>query len=66
LTAVVPVPARVATGPAERGVKEALDDTAKFYRKALWRNPDSYVEVWLEKDALSDVVYPVTHAFEVP
>jgi hypothetical protein len=31
-------------------VKEALEDTARFYRKALWNDADSYVEIWLEKE----------------
>ena len=37
-------------------VQEALDDTARLYRKALWTDVDAYVEVWLEKDALSGVL----------
>jgi hypothetical protein len=48
------------------GVEEALQDTAAFYRKALWRDASSYVEIWLEKDALSGVVYPVTSLYDVP
>ena len=48
------------------GVEEALRDTARLYRKALWVDADSYVEIWLEKDALSGVVYPVTADFDVP
>ena len=47
-------------------IGEALRNTAKFYRKALWTEVDSYVEIWLEKDALSGVVYPVTNEFDVP
>ena len=27
---------------------------------------DSYVEIWLEKDALAGVVYPVTSMYDVP
>jgi hypothetical protein len=46
-------------------VEEALQDTAQFYRKNLWRDADCYVEVWLEKDALAGVVFPVTAAFDV-
>ena len=38
-------------------IQEALDETAQFYRKALWDDADSYVEIWLEKDALAGVVY---------
>ena len=32
----------------------------------MWRDADSYVEVWLEKDALSGVLYPVTSEFDAP
>jgi hypothetical protein len=48
------------------GVEEALEHTARFYRKSLWANADCYVEIWLEKDALSGVIYPVTSMFDVP
>jgi hypothetical protein len=47
-------------------VEEALEDTARLYRKALWADADAYVEIWLEKDALAGVVYPVTEKFDVP
>jgi hypothetical protein len=47
-------------------VQEALEDTARLYRKSLWRDADCYVEIWLEKDALSGVVYPVTARYDVP
>jgi hypothetical protein len=45
---------------------EALRETARFYRKALWADADEFVEFWLEKDALSAVVYDVTEAYDVP
>jgi hypothetical protein len=47
-------------------IKQALEDTAKFYRKSLWADADCYVEFWLEKDALSGVIYPVTDMYAVP
>jgi hypothetical protein len=47
-------------------VGEALNETARLYRKALWADANAYVEVWLEKDALAGVVYPVTAEFDVP
>jgi hypothetical protein len=47
-------------------IEEALADTARLYRKALWRDAESYVEIWLEKDALAGVVYPVTAGYDVP
>jgi hypothetical protein len=47
-------------------VQEALAQTARLYRKSLWSEASAYVEIWLEKDALSGVVYPVTSQFDVP
>jgi hypothetical protein len=46
-------------------VQEALNRTARLYRKALWDNIDAYVEVWLEKDALSGVVNRGTSEYDV-
>jgi hypothetical protein len=48
------------------GVQEALEETARVYRKALWADADAYCEVWLEKDALAGVVFPVASQFDVP
>jgi hypothetical protein len=47
-------------------VEEALSNTARFYRKSLWADADAYVEVWLEKDALAGVIYPITSMYDVP
>ena len=47
-------------------VEQALQDTARLYRKALWSDAGAYVEVWLEKDALAGVVLPVTAMYDVP
>jgi hypothetical protein len=58
---------RLQRKPATYGsVDEALNETARLYRKSLWRDATAYVEVWLEKDALSGVVFPVTWKFDVP
>jgi hypothetical protein len=43
-----------------------LEETAKFYRRALWQEQEAYVEVWLEKDALSGVLWEVTSRYDVP
>ena len=48
------------------GIRDALENTARFYRKDLWASADCYVEVWLEKDALAGVVMPVTSTYDVP
>jgi hypothetical protein len=47
-------------------VEAALKDTAELYRRRLWANQDVYVEVWLEKEALAGVLYPVTEEYDVP
>ena len=49
-----------------RSVEEALKETARLYRKDLWHEADSYVEIWLEKDAPSGVLYPITQLYDVP
>jgi hypothetical protein len=47
-------------------VSDALEATASLYRKALWSRGNAYVEIWLEKDALSGVLYPITSKYDVP
>ena len=51
--------------PDTFSVEDALEETARFYRKALWDDIDAYAEVWLE-DALAGVVLPVTSKYDVP
>src|SRR5262249_34132114 len=31
-----------------------------------WDSADAYCEIWLEKDALSGVIYPITSMYDVP
>jgi len=47
-------------------LKSMLDITASTYRRALWEDQDEYVEIWLEKDALSGDIYRVTSEWDVP
>jgi hypothetical protein len=47
-------------------VEEALRNTARFYRKNLWLDADDYVEIWVEKDALAGVIYPITSLYDTP
>jgi hypothetical protein len=49
-----------------RTFSSVVKETAKFYRKSLWDDADAYVEIWLEKDALSGVIYPITSIYDVP
>jgi hypothetical protein len=52
--------------PTYGSIADALTETARFYRKSLWTTANSYVEVWLEKDALAGVIYPITSQYDVP
>lgn len=45
---------------------DALNETARTYRRALWDDQDAYVEIWLEKDALAGVLCDVTYLWDVP
>jgi len=46
-------------------VADAIDDITRQYRLDRMRNQDVYVEVWVEKDALSGVISRVTEKFHV-
>lgn len=47
-------------------IEHALKITAETYRKSLWNDVDCYVEIWLEKEALSGVIYEETQKWDVP
>jgi hypothetical protein len=52
--------------PSWSNVEDALDDAAASYRRALWHDQDTYVEVWSEKEAISSIVSPITNRWDVP
>ncbi len=47
-------------------VSEALDDTAKCYRRNAMRESDFYIEVWSEKQALSGLIWDEAGDYGVP
>lgn len=47
-------------------LEEMLDLTARTYRRALWSEQATYVEIWLEKEALAGVLMDVTDPWDVP
>jgi hypothetical protein len=49
-----------------RSLESMLRNTAEGYRRQVWDNQDAYVEIWLEKDALSGVLYQETAKWDVP
>ncbi len=47
-------------------VQDAIEQTAQFYRRSALKQADSYVEVWVEKDALAGAMWDVTSEYDVP
>ena len=45
---------------------DALTQTAHTYRRNVWADVGLRVEVWLEKEALRGVIYPITWQHAVP
>ena len=45
---------------------QMLEDAAASYRRALWHRQPVEVQIYSEKDAISGVVLPVTHRWDVP
>jgi len=47
-------------------VYDALNDTAKFYRRSALRDSDVYIEIWSEKEALAGIIYEAASKYDVP
>ena len=47
-------------------IADAARDTAKFYRRSALRECPDYLEIWVEKEALSGVLWDVTSDYDVP
>lgn len=47
------------------GVSDAIDDTVNQYRLNRQRNQDNYIELWVEKDALSGVLKRITSYYHI-
>jgi len=48
------------------GIADFLEQTARFYRRALWADADCQVQIWSEKDALAGVIAEETMPYDVP
>ncbi len=46
-------------------IQSAMDTLIAVYRKKRWFDQENYVEVWVEKDALSGVLEPITRDYHV-
>ena len=47
-------------------VEDAIEQTARFYRRSALAQSNDYVEVWVEKDALAGSLWEVTSDYDVP
>ncbi len=47
-------------------IQDALEQTAKFYRRSALAQASDYLEIWCEKDALAGVLWDVTSDYDVP
>jgi hypothetical protein len=47
-------------------IQDALEQTAKFYRRSALAQASDYLEIWCEKDALQGVLWDVTSDYDVP
>jgi hypothetical protein len=46
--------------------RDYLEAVSRAYRRDLWQRQKKRIEIWLEKDALADVIYEVTGKWDVP
>ncbi|MCB0074630.1 MAG: hypothetical protein KDE20_24360, partial [Caldilineaceae bacterium] len=53
-------------GTAYHNLEDWFDASERAYRLDLWANQPEYVEIWLEKDALTGVLLKVTDPLHVP
>jgi hypothetical protein len=47
-------------------LSQMLEDATASYRRALWHRQPAEVQIYSEKDAISGVMLPVTHRWDVP
>jgi hypothetical protein len=47
-------------------IDDFISSMSRSYRRNLWQSQGQRVEVWLEKDALADIVVDVTATWDVP
>ena len=45
--------------------KHIIEAAARSYYQARWKNQDNYIEVWCEKDAVSNIIEPVCYRWDV-
>jgi hypothetical protein len=47
------------------GLADFAESVAQAYRKNLWQQQEDYLDIFVEKDAMTGILYPVTHEYDV-
>jgi hypothetical protein len=47
-------------------IADAVQDTARFYRRSALRDCKDYIEVWSEKEALAGIIWDAASDYDVP
>ncbi len=47
-------------------LQEAVEHTARTYRRDIWRQAPAYVEIWCESDSIAGVIIEETEHYDVP
>lgn len=47
-------------------LRSMLDEQTRLYRRALWSEQSTYLEVWSEKEAIAGLLYEETQRWDVP
>ena len=47
-------------------LKDAVDQTARYYRRSAMRESSCYIELWCEKEALAGIIWDVAGEYDVP
>lgn len=50
--------------PSWPDLSEFMESVGSAYQKSIWPDQENYIEVWIEKDALSGVIQPVTEKYD--
>lgn len=48
------------------GLTGFLDSMQDFYRRDFWKSQNTYIQIWVEKDALRSVFAPITQKYDIP
>ena len=63
---IVDVSRRIRLTQTFDNTADALEHTARYYRRSALRESDVYIEIWSEKEALSGIIWDEASTYDVP